>query len=314
MSGPAVMSHFPSEALEANRAGRLTETQGKNWAGADRNWRGNVRLIAFVLGLAGILMVRGAGQTPFPARPLLGAVCLALAAYLVYVSTLGGGALTRDLSEGRVETVEGAIGKEGRGWAIYSGPNPERCYLHIGGERLACSRPAYDVAPQAGIVRAYYLPRSRRLINLERLPDRPLPASALDQPLDAIKQAFSAAGFGDRTQQAEAMATVEAIKDAIFGEAPHTGTAESRPLAEAIVGKWRNPLMSATFSADGAAAATTADGMALAGRWSIAGGSKLRLSGMGQEIETDASVAGDVLSCVMEGKRLNFRRVGSDSP
>jgi len=103
------MSPFPAEAVEANCAGRLTETQRKNWAGADRDWRGNVRLMALVLGLAGVLLVAGIGQTPVPtfARLSLGGVCLIVAACLAYVSTLGGGALTRDLSEGRVESVEG---------------------------------------------------------------------------------------------------------------------------------------------------------------------------------------------------------------
>jgi hypothetical protein len=111
MSGSAGMSPFPVEALEANRAGRLTETQRKKWTGADRDWRGNVRLMALVLGFAGVLLAAGIGQTPFPtfARLPLGAVCLLVAAYLVYVSTLGGGALTRDLCEGRVETVEPII-------------------------------------------------------------------------------------------------------------------------------------------------------------------------------------------------------------
>jgi hypothetical protein len=309
------MSPFPAGALEANRAGRLTETQRKNWTGADRDWRGNVRLMALVLGLAGVLLVAGIRQTPFPTftQLLLGTVCLILAAYLVYVSTLGGGALTRDLREGRVEAVEGAISREGRGLPVNAGPNPERCYLHIAGKRLACGRTAYDAAPQAGIVRAYYLPRSRRLINLERLANRPLRAGALDHPLAAVGQAFSAMDSEDRTQQAEAMATVEAIKDAIFGEAssPPIGTAGARPLAEAIVGSWRSPVMNVTFSENGTAAAKMANGMALAGRWSIAGDGKLRLAGMGQDMETDASVAGDVLSVVMEGNRLNFRRAGS---
>ena len=50
--------------------------------------------------------------------------------------------------------------------------------------------------------------------------------------------------------------------------------------------------------------------MRLTGRWSIAGDGKLRLAGMGQDMEADASVAGDVLSVIMEGKRLNFRRAG----
>jgi hypothetical protein len=224
----------------------------------------------------------------------------------------GAVALTSDLRKGRVEAVEGAISREAR-VLVYTGPNPERCYLRIAGKRLACGRTAYDASPQAGIVRAYYLPRSRRLINLERLANRPLTAGALDHPLVAVGEAFSAWHSKDRTQQAEAMATVEAIKDAIFGE-PNSapiGTAGSRPLAEAIVGNWHSPVMNVTFSEDGTASAKMPDGMRLAGRWSIAADGKLRIAGMGQDMETDASVVGDVLSVVMEGNRLNFRRVGS---
>jgi hypothetical protein len=126
MSGSAVTSPFPAEALEANRAGRLTETQGKNWIGADRDWRGNVRLMALVLGLAGVLLVAEIGQTPFPtfARFPLGAVCLLVAAYLVYVSR--GRHVDQRPYEGRVETVEGAISREGRGLPVY---NPNRSDL-----------------------------------------------------------------------------------------------------------------------------------------------------------------------------------------
>jgi hypothetical protein len=306
------MSPFPAEALEANRAGRLSETQRKNWTGADRHWRRDVHLMALVLGIAGVLLVvvAGIGQTPFPtfAGLPLGAVCT-VAAFLIYVSTLGAGALTRDLREGRVEAVEGAIR---RGLSVNPGEDYEDCYLHIAGNRLACNRTAYEAAPQAGIVRAYYLPRSRRLINLERLANRPLPAGALDHPLAAVGQAFSALASKDRKQQAEAMATLEAIKDAIFGEpnSPDIGTAGGRPLAEAIIGTWHSPVMNVTFFANGTGAAKMADGMALAGRWSIAGDGKLRLGGMGREMETDASVVGDVLSVVMERSRLNFQRVG----
>lgn len=201
---------------------------------------------------------------------------------------------------------------EGRGLPVYTGSSPERCYLYVAGMRLACGRTADDAAPQAGTVRAYYMPRSCHLVNLERLVDRPLPAGTLDHPVEAVGQAFSALKSEDRTQQAEAMAAVEAIKDAIFGEAstPLIGTAASLPLAADIVGNWHSPVMNVVFSANGTVTAKTADGMALAGRWSIAGDGKLRLAGMGEDMEADASVVGDVLSVVMEGNRLNLGRVG----
>ena len=51
-----------------------------------------------------------------------------------------------------------------------------RYYLNIAGRQLRTYLSAYDAAPDAGYVRAYYLPRTRRLVNLERLPNPPLPA------------------------------------------------------------------------------------------------------------------------------------------
>ncbi len=313
MNEPAVRSPFHADALQANREGRLTDAQRETWAGADRTWRGNVRLMALVLGLAGVLLVAGIGQAPFPAfaRLPIGALCLIIAGALVYVSTLGGGALTRDLRDGRVEMVEGAISRE-RGLPVYTGPNPERCYLNVGDRRLACSRTAYDAAPLAGSVRAYYLPRSRRLVNLEGLPDRPLPAGALDRPLEAAGQILKAFVTGDRTQRAEAMATFTAMENAIVAEsiAPPQGKTDSRSLENAIVGSWHSPMMDVTFTADGSASARMVSGTTMAGRWSVGRDGKLRLSGMGQDMETEAAVVGDALTVVMDGDRMTFRRAG----
>ncbi len=83
MSG-AVVSPLSAEALDANRAGRLTETQRKNWAGVDRNSRGDVRMMALVLGVAGVLLVGGIGQTPFPALARLALALCALSGQLTW--------------------------------------------------------------------------------------------------------------------------------------------------------------------------------------------------------------------------------------
>ena len=287
MSGPAAAGSFPADALEANRAGRLTDDQRKSWTGTDRQWGGNVALIALVLAGAGVALLLGLGHTPLPTplRLLAGVGCLAGAGVLVYVSLLGGGQLTRDLRDGRVEAIEGAISKEHDVLPTYAGANPERCYIDVAGTRLACGRIAYDAAPDAGVVRVSYLPRSRRLINLERLADRPLPAGALDSPDVMMAQAAQALGAHDRAQRAEAMATVAAIKDAMTGPAmpPPVGQQDARPLAEAIVGSWHGPVMNLMFAPDGTASASLATGMRLAGRWSVGGDGKLRLDGMGVE-------------------------------
>ncbi len=140
-------------------------------------------------------------------------------------------------------------------------------------------------------------------MSLERLPDPPLPAGSLDDPSVAVAQVALAIGSHDRTQRAEAMATIAAMEAAIVERAtpPPAERRDPRPLAEAIVGAWHGAAMNVTFSADGAATAAMANGMAVAGRWSVGGDGKLRLDGMGQDMATDAWIAGDALTVVMDG-------------
>jgi hypothetical protein len=313
VNGPAAASPFPSGDLEANRQGRLTDAQRKGWSGAERDWSGTVSLMALVLAVAGVLLLTGAGQTPLPtyARLLAGAGCLAGAGVLAYVSVLGGGQLARDLREGRVEVVEGAILKSRQ--QVNAGAQPGFHYLEVAGRKLRCGLEAYDAAPDAGIVRVYYLPRSRKVVNLERLADRPLPAGALDDPSVLARQAAQAIGSHDRTQRAEAMATLAAMEAAMTGPAtpPPAGQRDARPLAEAIVGAWHGPALNVTFSPDGTATGTVASGTSLTGRWSVGGDGKLRLDGMGQDMVADAWVAGDALTLEMGGERMSLRRVGT---
>ena len=100
---------------------------------------------------------------------------MAAAAVILAASALD--PLAADVREGRFETVQGAIGKRR---TQIKGPagGCTRYYLNIAGRQLQAYRSAYEVAPDAGYVRAYYLPRTRRLVNLERLPNPPLPSDA----------------------------------------------------------------------------------------------------------------------------------------
>lgn len=301
-----------SGALGVNRQGRITDAQRKGWAGAERNWSGTVSLMALVLALAGVALLVGGGKTPLPtfARLPAGVGCLVGAGVLAYLSLLGGGQLARDLRDGRVESAEGAVAKSHQ--QVDAGADPGFYYLEVAGRRLRCDREAYDAAPEGGIVRVYFLPRSRKVVNLERLADRPLPAGALDDPSVAVAQVAQGLGSHDRTQQAEAMATIVAMKDAMEAGAttPSADQRDPRPLAEAIVGSWHGAAMKVAFSADGTATAAMANGMTQAGRWSVGGDGKLHLDGLGQDMATDAWVAGDVLTVVMGATPMTFRRVG----
>jgi hypothetical protein len=299
-------------ALEANRNGRLTDAQLKDWAGAERNWSGTVSLMALVLAVAGIGSLVGVVHLPLPTsvRLLAGVACLAGAGVLVYVSLLGGGQLARDLRDGRVESAEGAVATSHQ--QVNAGADPGFYYLEVAGRRLRCDLATYDAAPRGGIVRVYFLPRSRKVVNLERLADRPLPAGALDDPSMAVVQVAHGLVSHDRTQQAEAMATMVAMKDAMTGPVtpPPADQRDAQPLAEAIVGAWRGPAMKVTFSADGTATAAMANGMTQAGRWSVGGDGKLHLDGLGQDMATDAWIAGDVLTVDMGATPMSFQRVG----
>ena len=68
--------------------------------------------------------------------------------------------------------------------------------------------------------------------------------------------------------------------------------------------------MDVTFSADGAASARMANGMSMAGRWSVDADGKLHLDGMGQDMVTDAWIVGDDLTVLMDGNAMPFRRTG----
>ena len=306
----AAASPFPQDALEANRRGRLTTAQRQGWTGAERNWSGTVRLLALVLAVAGVGLLTGAAKTNLPAivAPVAGVGCLIVAAFFVYLSVLGGSALARDLRDGRVESVEGAIAKSRQ--QVNAGAEPGFYYLEVAGLRLRCGLATYNAAPEAGIVRVYYLPRSHKAVSFERLADRPLPPGSLDDPLQAVAGVAHGLGSHDRTQRADAMATIAAVKDAMVERtaSPPASQRDPRPLAEAIVGAWNGAMMNVTFSADGSATAALVNGMTQDGQWSVGADGKLRLVGLGQNMTTDAWVAGDSLTVVMDATPMSFRR------
>jgi len=75
-------------------------------------------------------------------------------------------------------------------------------------------------------------------------------------------------------------------------------------LREALIGEWKNPLLSVRLHEDGTLTATTAAGADQAGRWSVDPAGRVRADLMGGAVVVDASIAGDELALVINGRTL----------
>src|SRR5260370_26497248 len=103
-------SPFPQDALEANRAGRLTQQQRSNVRGQSRGFRMGELQLAVMLTILGLVIWFAAGPSKYATvKPLIGIGCLILAGFLVVRAFLGADALTRDLRSADVKPVERAL-------------------------------------------------------------------------------------------------------------------------------------------------------------------------------------------------------------
>jgi hypothetical protein len=292
--------------LDANKIGDLSDEQRRNLGALSRYRRRNLATIAlFLLAGAAILMFAPNPRASLVQRELIAAGLAAIAAFLVVRAVTGSDALTRDLHESRVESVEGAIGKRYRS----GGRTQGTYYLEVGDRSFTVSQSRYHEAPDAGWIRAYYLPLSKLIVNLEPIPNAsPKP----DMTKDGILHALGATLSGNRREANEARAGIasvgETLKAAFDGSPPPAAARDPRPLEQAILGTWTNPLIRVTFSEDGLATARMFGGDKN-GRWSVDPDGKLRAGIMGHEQSVDAWVAGDTLTVVAEGRTITFTRV-----
>jgi hypothetical protein len=309
-SGP-----FVPDALDANRAGRLTDAQRQSLRGNSRGYRIGELQFAVGLTVAGLLIWFAPGPARYATtKPLIGIACIILAGFLVARSFIGADAVTRDLRNGRVDSAEGAISK----WVQQSTGSSAAStyYISVAGQRVHASRAAYDAAPEAGIVKIYFLPNGRSLVNLERLPDRPLPADAMSDPMRALKDVARGIASHDSIQSAEARAEMAAIGNTLKAQvegspaAPPTGERDPRPLAEAIVGTWHNPMITLVFGGDGSLNIVTMGGRSRLGQWSVDGSGKLVSDAAGGREAADAWVAGNELTISMSGEAMKFEKAG----
>jgi hypothetical protein len=303
------LNPFPPDALDANRRGELTDAQLRAFRGLSRIRRKGALDIAGTLAVIGLLIVFFASPTYSAVlRVLIPIGCLAIAAFLVVRSIGGGDALTRDLRQGQVQSIEGAIGKR-RISSLGDGDFPTY-FLEVGDSRFQVMSLTFEAAPDAGYVRLYFLPHSRKVVNLERLPDYPV---ALPQSTQDLVRSFAAVvGSHDRREINEARAAMAGIGGAMkaaFAQplAPAPEARDPRPLGEAILGTWSNGMVTAKFSADGRVS-TSILGRENVGRWSVDADGRLRADVTGQPQSAQAWVSGNQLIISAEGKGLTLTR------
>jgi hypothetical protein len=303
---------FPAEALSENQSGHLTGEQTERFRNMVGERRKSTRGLALPVGAIGVLLLVFSGPAATALkRHLAGFAFVAAAAAILIAPAFD--PLAADLREGRVDTVEGAIGK--RRVQSMSLIGPTRYYLTIARRQLLTPLSAYDAAPDAGYVRAYFLPRTRRLVNLERLPDPPIPSGPAEVR-DMFGRMGRAFASGDPAAFAEARAGAAGLMDALEASIVKPSAAPARPPAggfarAALVGRWTNPLVTVTLDEDGTATVTTIAGARQAGHWSIDAEGRLVTDATGSMEPTDASLDGDRLTIQLEGRRLTFIRAGS---
>jgi hypothetical protein len=307
----SILNSFQPDALEANRRGELTERQRQGFTALARYSRRNAFSIAAFLVAGGALVGFFASpDAPVTARVLITSIAFTIAAFLVVRAIVGADALTRDLRESRVESAEGPIGKR---HFSGSGGQSGTHFLDVGDRSFKVSLATYQTAPDMGIVRLYYLPRSRKIVNLERMAGPPVPETLTAKGIiDTLGAAFAAP---TRSQRNEARAEIAGIGDALKASLSSSTTAaparagDSRPLAQAIVGMWSNKLMQVTFSADGRVTGRMLLlGMTREGHWSIDRAGRLCADITGRQETTDASVDGDQLTISIDDQAMTFTR------
>jgi hypothetical protein len=299
---------FSAEALAQNRSGHLTGDQAIRFQRMVSGRRTGTRGLAVPVGAIGaLLLILSGPEGNAVERHLAGWGFVAAAALILAAPRFD--PLAADVREGRVETVQGAVGKR-RTQSKGPAGGTTRYYLNIAGRQLQTYLSAYEAAPDAGYVIAYYLPRTRRLVNLERLPNPPLPSD----PGEA-RDMFGRIARALVTHDPDALARANAggLMDAAQELNVEPSDAPRGPVAgglvrEALVGRWTHPLVTVTLAEDGTATLTTIVGSTQTGHWSIDGHGRLLTDATGIMEPMDAALDDGRLTIQLDGRRLTLTR------
>ncbi len=304
-------SPFSQDAISTNQSGRLTEDQSRRWTQIAKNRRDSVRGVAYVFAGLGAFLLFATGPAESATLRANGGLAFLGFAIVLFVG-VSLEPVNADVREGRVESVEGAIAK-GRTYFGRGGSRSSYHYFDIAGRRLWASTAAHKAAPSAGYVRAYFLPRSRRVVNLEELPDPTVPTGS-GAAQEIVLDYARALGSFDRTKIAEASARVMALKHIVEGPPPHAAAdgrdgARSRLRADDLYGTWTNPMFTVAFMKNGIATLTMAiGGTRRDGHWSVDANGRLLTDASGTLEPVEASLEGRQLTITIEGQRVMLTR------
>jgi hypothetical protein len=303
---------FPADALAENRSGHLTDDQAIRFQRMVRGRRKSTRGLAVPVGAIGALLLILSGPAGTAAkRHLAGLGFVAAAAVILAAPAFD--PLAADVREGRVETIEGAVGKR-RTQTKGPAGGTTHYYLNIAGRQLLTYLSAYDAAPDAGYVRAYYLPRTRRLVNLERLPNPPLP-SGPDEARDMFSRIAHALVTHDPVALARANAggLMDAAQESrVEPSNVLRGRVAGGLVRKALVGTWTHPFATVKLADNGTATVTTIMGTTRSGHWSVDDRGRLLTDATGTMEPTDAALDDGRLTIQLDGRHLTFARVDGD--
>ncbi len=316
MSADAVAA-FRADALEANRAGRLTDAQARELRARASSTRKELLVLAVGFAVIGVVVLTGPGPASGAAVRLIGGVAgLVIGAALAVAGLPVGSALARELRDPRVDTVEGAVLRNER--RVHAAGSSRATYsITVAHRRYAVDRALFDATPDAGHVRIYVLPRSHTVVNLERLADRPVTDAVIGSP-QTLRDIGREMRSGDTDREAEALAELTALNQALRPEthkgvqAPPAKARDPRPLAESILGAWETGHRTYTFVAGGELTLTAPSGRTVGGHWSVDESGRLRIGlGSNPDDVAQAWVADGVLSIAVQGETLVLHRVAA---
>jgi hypothetical protein len=232
--------------------------------------------------------------------------------------------LVKDVHDGQVESIDGAITKKTIRYTDNaeggSAPPSYRIFVanrQVGNQEFRPPTDIFESAPDAGMVRLYYLPRSRHVVNLELLPDPPVEDPSFDGVKRVLATGFKAWRAHDQVGGAEARAEMAAMEhkvESYVADSPPAADQRlgAEALTDALAGSWTNPFLSVSFRPDGTLTGRMANGVEQQGRWSVDSDGRLHADVMGASQVAEATVAGDELLLGIDGRWVKLHRVSGD--
>jgi hypothetical protein len=294
------MEPFPNSALAENRQLRLTAEQVRELHADAVESKRSLNLAGLWVMAVGLVIIVGTFMDRSLGSALksylLGGAIVGVGALVLSPraknSGVTGSAIASDTTV--LDRVEGAIRREQidlqPGMDLLGSPRNLRgdarydFILHVGERRFDVGRQAYDAAPNEGLVCAYLLPGTNRIVNLERLGDAP-PSAIETHAREILQQRFGSVS--------------ESEHEAILAGAPQSADA----LRAMLIGRWQADgiPMTMEFHEDG----TVGNGRGGEHKpFDVPDATHVRIGGQTQTVETD----GTTLLFGTRGPTLRFHR------